>query len=108
MYEECSWGNYRVLDYVQRTLGSSLTKRLHIDAGKSLSYQYHNKRNEIWVIISGEAIVNINGAKQVVESGSVVTIPIGAKHKISAATDVEFIEIQLGDGDLEEDDVVKV
>jgi mannose-1-phosphate guanylyltransferase len=108
MYEQRKWGNYRVLDYVQTESGSSLVKRLHVEAGKSISYQYHDKRSEIWVIISGEGIVTVNGAKQVVEAGSVVTILVGAKHKIAAATDIEFVEVQFGDADLEENDIVRV
>jgi mannose-1-phosphate guanylyltransferase len=107
MYEQRQWGNYRVLDYVQSANGSSLTKRLRVEAGKSISYQYHNQRSEIWVIISGEGIVTIDGVKQVVETGSVVAIPQGAKHKLAAATDVEFVEVQLGGSDLVEDDIVR-
>jgi mannose-1-phosphate guanylyltransferase len=107
MYEQRQWGNYRVLDYVQSAKGSSLTKRLRVEAGKSISYQYHNQRSEIWVIISGEGIVTIDNVKQVVEAGSTVTILQGAKHKLSAATDVEFVEVQFGVGDLVEDDIVR-
>jgi mannose-1-phosphate guanylyltransferase len=105
MYEQRQWGNYRVLDYVRGANESTLTKRMRIDAGKSMSYHYHSKRREIWVFVSGEGIVTIDGVKQVVESGSVITVEIGSKHKISAATDIEFIEIQIGDADLEEADI---
>ncbi|MDR0858894.1 MAG: cupin domain-containing protein [Oscillospiraceae bacterium] len=107
MYEQRTWGNYRVLDYIREENGSSLTKRLRVEAGKSISYQYHNQRSEIWVIISGEGIVTIDGVKQVVETGSVVKIPQGTRHKLSAATDIEFIEVQLGSGELVENDIVR-
>lgn len=110
MYEQRKWGNYRVLDYVRDQKKTSLTKRIKINAGKSLSYQKHNLRDEVWVIISGIGIVTVDGVKSIVESGSVVKISVGQKHKILAATDIEFIEVQLVTDEsmnarLDEDDI---
>ena len=48
MYEERRWGEYKVLDYQtfdDETL--SLTKHMFIKAGKEISYQTHNIRDEI-------------------------------------------------------------
>ena len=36
-------------------------KRLNIYPDTRLSYQYHNFRNEHWVIISGSAEIKLNG-----------------------------------------------
>lgn len=54
MYEERRWGEYKVLDNVVYQDGmSALTKSLTIKAGKSISYQSHAIRDEIWTIVDG-------------------------------------------------------
>ena len=108
MYEQRSWGSYRVLEYKQSDSASSLVKRMHIEAGKSISYQYHEKRSEIWVVVSGKGILTLDGEDSVIGPGGIVHVPIGVKHSILAATDLEFIEVQLGAEELEEGDIVKI
>ena len=109
MYEQRKWGNYRVVDYKQNEDGvSSLVKRMKVDSGKSISYQYHSKRSEAWVIVSGKGILTVDGVDSVVASESVVMISRGICHSLLAATDLEFIEVQLGEGELEEEDIVRI
>ena len=108
MYEQRRWGTYRVLEYSHSDKGSSLVKRLRMDAGQSISYQYHNNRSETWVIVSGKGIFTLDGIDSVVSPGSVLKIPQGSRHSLLAATSLEFIEVQLGEGDLDEDDIVRV
>ena len=108
MYEQRKWGKYRVLDYLQSDGASSLIKRLHIDAGKSISYQYHSKRSEVWVIVKGKGILTLDGVESEVSQGSVIHIPCGAKHSLRAETGLEFVEVQLGAGELEEEDIVRI
>ena len=108
MYEERHWGDYRVLDYKQADGVSSLVKRICIEAGKAISYQYHNKRSEIWVIVSGTGVLTIEDEDSAVSPGHVVQIPLGAKHSVRAETELEFIEVQLGAGALEEEDIVRL
>jgi len=108
MYEQCRWGDYRVLDYKQGVKSSSLVKRLRINAGQTMNYQYHNKRSEVWVIVSGRGVSTINGVDANVSPGSVIHIPIKAKHSISAITELELIEVQLGEDELEEGDMVLI
>ncbi|URM33464.1 cupin domain-containing protein [Cytobacillus firmus] len=107
MYEERRWGWYRVLDITKCEGREVLTKRLHIHAGKNLSYQYHHYREETWTIISGQAIFIQDGKKVHVRSGDVLQIPIGSKHAMYAETDVEFIEVQIG-SPLVEEDIVRL
>lgn len=107
MYEQRKWGDYKVLDY-RTGETSSLVKRIRIDAGKGLSYQYHGKRSEVWVVVKGKGILTIDGEDSIVSEGSVIQIPIGAKHSLLAATEMEFIEVQLGQEALEEEDIVRL
>ena len=108
MYEQKHWGDYRVLDYKQANGVSSIVKRMKIETGEAISYQYHSKRSEVWVIVSGKGILTIDGVDTVVTAGSVVQIPQGSKHSLLAAAELEFIEVQLGSGDLDEEDIIRV
>ena len=108
MYEEKRWGCYRVIDYQKLEDGNEvLTKRIKIVAGRNLSYQMHNKRQEVWTIISGEGELIIDGVFQNVKPGDVIQIPAKTKHGARAISDLEFIEVQLG-SELIEEDIVRI
>ncbi|MBD1382682.1 sugar phosphate nucleotidyltransferase [Metabacillus arenae] len=103
MYEERRWGWYRVLDYSKFEDKEVLTKRICVDAGKNLSYQLHDYRDEVWTIIRGEGEFILNDELSLVKPGDVFQIRSGAKHGIKAITDLEIIEIQTGSQLIEED-----
>lgn len=108
MYEERRWGWYRVLDYKESADGTKvLTKRLCVLADKNISYQYHHKRSEVWVIVQGEGEFVLNDEVSYVKPGDVLNIPVGAKHGIKAIKDLELIEVQMG-SELEEGDIVRL
>lgn len=109
MYEERRWGWYRVLDYQESADDGMnvLTKRLCVFAGKNISYQYHLKRCEVWVIVKGEGEFVLNDVISNVKPGDVLNIPVGAKHGLKAIEDIEFIEVQMGTK-LEEEDIVRL
>lgn len=105
MYEERRWGEYRVLDYTQyEDKTKSLTKHLMIEQGKSISYQRHLHRDEIWTIVDGEGKILIDDEVKKVRRGDVAYIVAGQKHALYATKDLHFIEVQIGK-DLIEDDI---
>ena len=104
MYEERRWGTYRVLDHAEYEDGTrSLTKTIHLNAGKNISYQLHHHRSEIWTCVEGEGIFVLNGECRNVKRGDVMNIPIEHYHAIKAITDLTFIEVQIGNPLIEED-----
>jgi mannose-1-phosphate guanylyltransferase len=108
MYEERRWGEYRVLDYVTHSgENKTLIKRLLILAGKSISYQIHHHRSEVWIIAAGEGEMILDDRRQIVRQGDVLSIPVGARHGVRAISDLEIIEAQMG-AELEESDVVRL
>lgn len=108
MYERRRWGEYKVLDYsVQEDGLQVLTKKIIVEAGKNLSYQYHNQRAEIWTIVEGSGVFLINDVKKNVKRGEVLNIKVGDKHAIKANTQLTFVEVQLGK-ELTEDDIVRI
>lgn len=105
MYEERRWGEYKVLDYNQyEDENKSLTKHLTIRAGKSISYQKHSHRDEIWTIVDGVGELLIDGHIRNVRRGDVAYIVKGQLHAMRAVTDLQFIEVQIG-RELAEDDI---
>lgn len=105
MYEERRWGEYKVLDYNQyEDKSKSLTKHLTIHAGKSISYQKHHLRDEIWTIVDGEGELLLDGQVKKVHRGDVAYIVKGQLHALRAVTDLQFIEVQIG-LELAEDDI---
>lgn len=91
-FAEKSWGNYQVIDVND----DSMTVKVTLKQGHQMSYHSHEHREEVWTIVSGNGIVILNGDKKQVNSGDVITLPIGTKHTIIANTDLVLIEVQLG------------
>ena len=97
MYEERGYGEYKVLDMTVNEDGiKSLTKRKTVKAGSSIEYQRHQNRAEIWAVISGKCIITINDRAHEALTGDTFSIGEGMMHGLTAVTDTEIIEIQVG------------
>lgn len=104
MIEERRWGSYKVVDYIEfPDHFHALTKQLTLDPGKSISYQCHNCRDEVWTFIDGEGEIVLNGERKPVKRGDVIKIPKGMLHALKATTSLTFIEVQHGTKLIEED-----
>ena len=84
-------------------------KKIEVNPSKRLSYQFHNKRSELWYILNGEGIVTINDKKTEVKKGSVIKIKKLEKHRIenNGSKILTFIEVQTGSY-FGEDDIVRI
>lgn len=56
----------------------------------------HNHRDEIWTIVSGIGKVIIDNENIQVKSGDVITIKAGSKHTVEAISNLDIVEVQLG------------
>ncbi len=103
--EERPWGRYFV---IQDEINYKL-KKIEVEPGQRLSYQYHFKRSEAWTIIEGEAIVTLDGIENKYAKGETVLIPQGMKHRVENKSDnlLIFIEVQTGSY-FGEDDIVRI
>ena len=99
------WGRYFVLDI---NSGYKI-KRIEVNPKARLSYQYHKKRSETWVIIQGEGVVTIEGKNKNIYQGDTIIIPINSKHRIenTGNNKLIFIEVQTGTY-VGEDDIIRV
>lgn len=104
MYERRQWGEYKVLDYDKHSSNeNSLTKRLHIEPGKALSYQLHHNRDEIWTVVDGEGTFLLDGKRRDVSRGDVLYIRKEQKHSVATKVGISLIETQIGTELIEED-----
>jgi mannose-6-phosphate isomerase len=82
-------------------------KLLYINQGSRLSLQYHNKRNELWRIIKGKALVQVQAKELHLHEGEDIAIPTGAKHRVTAE-DSDCVILELSFGEFDESDIVRV
>ncbi len=92
MFAEKSWGSFQVLDVTV----DSMTIKVTLNPGHKMNYHSHKYRDEIWNVIAGRGTVIIDGMRQSVKSGDVVTMKAGCRHTIIAETELKVIEVQLG------------
>ena len=103
-YADKSWGTYTVIDIQP----GAMTVRALVHAGSRMTYQSHDRRDEVWTIASGTGTAVIDGMEQKVRPGDVISIAAGCKHTIIADPDCDLgiIEIQIGDEISAEDKTV--
>ena len=99
------WGKYEVLLDAENVK----VKRITVNPGQRLSYQYHEKRREVWTVVEGMLTIVLEDEKLFRGKGQSVRIPLGAKHRAWNETDEEviFIEVQTGTY-FGEDDIVRL
>lgn len=73
-------------------------KVLHIDAGKRLSLQVHDEKQESWFIMNGQASVIWEDAKgEMIETelrpGVGYSTKVGQKHRLKGITDADILEV---------------
>lgn len=93
MFAEKSWGKYKVIDVE----AGSLTIKVTLYAGHSMRYHSHKCRDEVWIVTSGNGCTVVDGVKQQVKAGDVISMVAGCKHTIIAETDLNLVEVQMGE-----------
>lgn len=102
------WGHYKIL---YRDDGVKV-KEIVINPGKSLSYQKHNLRSELWLVTKGDVANNIEHPEdprlihqQVLHKHEFTNIEPNTWHQLNnpSTEDVKLVEIQYGEKCTEED-----
>lgn len=103
-FEVRPWGQFEILSDEE----NYKAKKVTVDPGEKLSYQMHKKRQEHWIIISGEAKVTLDGDIHMKSAGEFIVIPCEAKHRIEnvGKEPLVFVEVQTGTY-FGEDDIVR-
>ncbi len=92
MFAEKSWGSYRVIDVEEE----SMTVKVALNPGHQMNYHAHERRDEVWTVISGKGRTIVDGMEQSVQAGDVITMQAGCRHTVIADTELKLIEVQLG------------
>lgn len=98
------WGWYESTDRGDRFQ----VKRITVNPGKKLSLQMHHHRAEHWVVVSGTALVTIDGMTQMLTENQSAFVPLGLKHQLENPGHIplQLIEVQSGSY-LGEDDIIR-
>lgn len=93
MFAEKSWGSYRVMDVEE----DSMTVKVTLNPDHKMNYHSHEKRDEVWTVVSGSGTTIVDGMEQPIKPGDVVTMAAGCKHTVIAGNEgLQLIEVQLG------------
>ncbi|HEY0269226.1 MAG TPA: cupin domain-containing protein, partial [Methyloradius sp.] len=98
------WGWYEGIDAGERFQ----VKRIMVKPGQSLSLQMHHHRAEHWVVVSGSAMITVDGNTKLFSENESTYIPIGSTHRLEnpGKLPLHLIEVQSGSY-LGEDDIVR-
>ncbi len=102
---ERPWGKY----YVLEDEPNYKLKRIEVNPGHRLSYQFHHHRQEFWTIVEGEAVVILDDERKELKYGESIFIAQGQKHRIINESNslLVLIEVQTGTY-FGEDDIVRI
>jgi mannose-1-phosphate guanylyltransferase len=92
MFAEKSWGSFKVIDVEEDSLVINVT----LNPGHSMNYHSHQKRDEVWVVVSGIGHTCIDGERRDITVGDVVKMKAGCRHTVFADTQLRLVEVQLG------------
>lgn len=90
------WGFYKTTVLNEMFQG----KVIYVSPNQKLSLQSHQRREEYWMIVKGEGLIQLGDSVHPVHPGSTFFIPKGCRHRISNTSSTEtliFTEVQLGD-----------
>ena len=88
------WGSYKTFEKDK----GFLVKRITIAPGELLSLQSHKHRSEHWLVAAGVATVECDGEKGYLNQFESISIPQGAKHRLSNESKefLQVVEVQFG------------
>jgi|TARA_R110000824_G_scaffold103358_4_gene245526 mannose-6-phosphate isomerase-like protein (cupin superfamily) len=83
-------------------------KKIDINPGEEISYQYHHGRDEFWYISSGQGVFTIEDEERGALPGDVLLIARGEKHKIKNTGNFPLTIFETQCGICSEDDIVRL
>ncbi len=91
---EKPWGHELIWALTDRYVG----KILFIEAGKRLSLQFHEEKDESIFVLEGRMVLQLEDADGTLqdiemEHGDYHHIPVGARHRFAAVEDTKLLEV---------------
>ena len=99
------WGYYKIF----YSNSNSCLKKLVINPGEEISYQFHNERSEHWVLMDGHVNIKINDEFRELFQGDYILIGKNLKHSIinNSKKQAVIAEVQYGEI-IDENDIVRI
>ena len=99
------WGSHKtIFDY-----GGYKIKILEINSQQSISLQYHNHRDENWLVVKGKGIIQKGNRFYDLSENETIQINAGTRHKVKNVKDVKLKILELQSGSvLSEKDIVRI
>lgn len=83
-------------------------KSLYVQPNQKISLQYHNQRDEHWVVVSGDGTLELNEDIKKLKVGDYIFVPVLSKHRITGGNNgIMIVEVQLGKI-CNEEDIVRI
>ena len=98
------WGKFRRFP----NEGVSSIKIITVNPGGVLSLQYHNKRDEFWVILDDGVEMTVGDRVWQPAAGEEIWIPKGTRHRARGVGQKPARFFELWVGPSEEDDIVRL
>ena len=97
-HQDKPWGREVIFAGVD---GKYVGKIIHVNAGHSLSLQYHERKDETISVLTGAALIEYGPAAGALASqhfgpGDTIHLPPRVLHRITAITDLTFAEASTG------------
>lgn len=108
------WGGYQNLFSAQGGSASGgeasgyLVKLFEVAPGHRLSLQRHFKREEFWIVISGDGLFELDGASREITPGSMLHVGITQLHRVTNRGMIPLLILEVQKGECREDDIERL
>ncbi|MGB0774557.1 MAG: cupin domain-containing protein [Akkermansiaceae bacterium] len=80
-----------ILDATNAPVEKQSLAEASLPAGAQTERHYHKLSEEIYFMLEGKAVMEIDGEERQIKPNDAVLIPSGAWHQITATTDIHFL-----------------
>ena len=99
------WGSHKTIF----DCGGYKIKILEINSQQSISLQYHNHRDENWLVVKGKGIIQKGNRFYDLSENETIQINAGTRHRVKNIKDVKLKILELQSGSvLSEKDIVRI
>lgn len=97
------WGHFD--EFITNT--PCTVKIITVNAGESISLQYHEHRAEFWVVIKGNGFVTIGDVRSEAREGDQFHVDIHTNHRAEGGTE-PLVFLEISTGNFNESDIVRI
>jgi mannose-6-phosphate isomerase-like protein (cupin superfamily) len=102
--EKRPWGWFETIEEKEKYK----LKKIYINPNQQFSLQYHNYREEHWIVVEGNGFITLDESSFSVSTGDSFQISLKQIHRMKASSKgILFYEVQMGDI-CEESDIVRL